>query len=58
MLNDREWQFTTQHADVLVRAGDISAVLRAADQADDGDWALYDDLNFNVPFDPHADDPE
>ena len=56
-----DWQLTSQHADVLVRAGDISAVLRAADEADEadnGDWELYDDLNFNVPFDPYADDPE
>ena len=61
MLNDRDWQLTSQHAGVLVHAGDISAVLRAADdadEADNGDWELYDDLNFNVPFDPYADDPE
>ena len=60
MLNDRDWQLTSQHAGVLVHAVDLSAVLRAADEADeaDGDWELYDDLNFNVPFDPHADDPE
>ena len=57
MLNDRDWQLTSQHAGVLVRAGYLSAVLCAADEAD-GDWELYDDLNFNVPFDPYADDPE
>ena len=55
-----DWQLTSQHADVLVRAGDISAVVRAADDADeaDGDWDRYDTLNFNAPFDPYADDPE
>ena len=57
MLNDRDWQLTSQHVGVLVHAVDLSAVLRAADEAD-GDWELYDDLNFNVPFDPYADDPE
>ena len=56
MFND--WQLTSQHADILVRAGDISAVLRAAENTDDGNWELDDDLNFNVPFDPYADDPE
>ena len=61
MLNDRDWQLTSQHAGVLVRAGDLSAVLHAADEADEadnGDWERYDDLNFNAPFDPYADDLE
>ena len=61
MLNDRDWQLTSQHADVLVHAGDLSAVLRATDEAgeaDNGDWDRYDQLNFNAPFDPYADDPE
>ena len=50
------WQLTCQHSDILVRAGDNSAALRAADNAD---WDLNDsDIQFNERFDPFADDPE
>ena len=51
-----DWQLTYQHSDILVRAGDISAAQRAADNAD---WDLNDsDIQFNERFDPFADDPE
>jgi len=51
-----DWQMTSQHSDILVRAGDISAALRAADN---DDWDLDDrDIQFNERFDPFADDPE
>ena len=51
-----DWQITSQHSDILVRAGDISSVLRSADNAD---WDLDDsEINFNERFDPFADDPE
>lgn len=53
MVND--WDMTQEHSSILVRAGDISAVLRAAD---DADWNLDEEINFNEPFDPFADDPE
>ena len=49
------WQMTRQHTDILMRAGDINAALRAAD---DADWQLDDDLSLTEPFDPFADDPE
>lgn len=50
-----DWELTAQHSDVLIRAGDISAAIRAAD---DAQWELDDELNFNEPFDPFADDAE
>ncbi len=55
MRNDGEWMLTQQHTDSLIRAGVISAAIRAAD---DADWELDEALNFNEPFDPFADDPE
>lgn len=53
MVND--WELTQQNSEYQVRASDISAVLRAAD---DAEWDVDEDLNFNEPFDPFADDPE
>lgn len=50
-----DWQMTQQHSDTLVRAGDISAALRAAE---DADWELDDELPRAEAFDPFADDPE
>jgi hypothetical protein len=51
-----DWQLTAEQSNILVRAGDISAVLRAAD---DADWDLDDhEIKFNERFDPFADDPE
>ena len=51
-----DWQLTSEHSNILTRAGDISAVLRAADNSD---WELDDnEINFNERFDPFADDPE
>lgn len=50
-----DWQLTPQHEELLIRAGDISAAIRAAD---DADWDLNEDLTFSEPFDPFADDPE
>ncbi len=50
-----DWQMTQQHSDILVRAGDISAVLRAAE---DAEWELDDALPMTEPLDPFADDPE
>jgi hypothetical protein len=50
-----DWELSAQHVDSLVRAGDTNAAIRAVD---DADWDLDDELNFNEPFDPYADDPE
>ena len=50
-----KWELTRQHSDILVKAGDISAAIRAAD---DADWELEGEITFNEPFDPFADDPE
>lgn len=56
-----DWESTQQYeetlSDTLIRTGDFSAALLAAD-ADDADWELTEGLNFNEPFDPFADDPE
>jgi hypothetical protein len=53
-----DWQLSAQQQDILTRANDISAAIRAADDADDGEWELNDDITFREPFDPFADDPE
>lgn len=53
-----EWQLSAQQQDILVRANDISAAIRAADDADDADWELNEDITFRERFDPFADDPE
>lgn len=50
-----DWELTQHHTDLQVKAGDINAVIRAAD---DADWELDDEISFNEPFDPFADDPE
>lgn len=49
------WEHTQQYTNRLMGAGDISALLRAVD---DADWDLNEELHFNEPFDPFADDPE
>ena len=53
-----DWQLSAQHEEVLIKAGDISAAIRHADDAHDTDWELNDDLPALEPFDPFADDPE
>ncbi len=56
-----DWQLSAQHAEVLIKAGDISAAIRHADDAHDThdtNWELNDDLPALEPFDPFADDPE
>ncbi len=50
-----DWQFSPQHEEILIKAGDISAAIRSAD---DADWKLDDDVLAKEPFDPFADDPE
>ncbi len=50
-----DWQMTQQHSDILMRAGDISAALRAAE---DAGWELDDEHQGAEAFDPFADDPE
>ena len=50
-----EWKLTPQYQDILARAGDISAAIRAADNAD---WDLDEEIPTLAPFDPFADDPE
>lgn len=50
-----DWQLSPQHDEIQVKAGDISAAIRSAD---DADWELDDDLPAAEPFDPFADDPE
>jgi hypothetical protein len=50
-----DWQLSPQHEEILIKAGDISAAIR---NADDAGWDLNDDLSMTEPFDPFADDPE
>lgn len=49
------WEHTQPYTHRLTGAADISAVLRAVD---DAEWELDEELQFNEPFDPFADDPE
>ena len=53
MYND--WQLSPQQEEILIKAGDISAAIRSAG---DADGELNDDLPAMAPFDPFADDPE
>lgn len=50
-----DWQLSPQQEDILIKAGDISAAIR---RADDADWELNDDYHALEPFDPFADDSE
>ena len=50
-----DWQLSPQQEEILIKAGDISAAIR---NADDADWELNEDLPVIEPFDPFADDPE
>ncbi len=50
-----DWEFSPQQEEILIKAGDISAAIR---NADDADWELNDDFPVMEPFDPFADDPE
>ena len=51
-----DWELTAQQGDAPIRAGDISAAIRAAD---DANWELdQDEIRFDEPFDPFADDAE
>lgn len=51
-----DWEVTAQHREILFRASAISAAIRAAD---DANWDLDDnEIDFNPPFDPLADDVE
>jgi len=53
-----DWQLSPQHVELIIKAGDISAAIRDAADANDADWELNDDLSTLEPFDPFADDPE
>lgn len=53
-----DWDWGAQPRRSLTRAADISAVLRAADDADAANDDFDDELDFNQPFDPHADESE
>ena len=50
-----DWQVFPLQEDALIKARDISAAIRSAD---DAGWELDDDLPATEPFDPFADDPE
>ena len=50
-----DWQLSPQQEEIFIKAGDISAAIR---NADDADWELDEDLPVIEPFDPFADDPE
>lgn len=50
-----DWHLTLPHSDILIRAGDISAAIRAAE---DAEWDIEDGISMSEPFDPFADDPE
>ncbi len=49
-----DWQLTRPHSDILIRAGAISAAIRAAE---DAEWNFEDSISKTEPFDPFADDP-
>lgn len=52
-----DWEMATHNGDGAIRAGAISAAIRAADDANwELDEALNEGLDFNEPFDPYADD--
>ncbi len=53
-----DWQLSPQHEEILIKAGDFSAAIRDADNANSADWELGDDPPTLEPFDPFADDPE
>jgi len=50
-----DWQFSAQQEDILIKAGDITAAIR---RADDAYWELNDDYPALEPFDPFADESE
>ena len=50
-----DWQYAPQQEETPINAGDISAAIRGAE---DAEWELDEDLHATEPFDPFADDPE